>query len=245
MIADHILASTPLAACDVEAATAAAETAAAEERTRAAARSAEGTTGAASDCAWDLDTLREYVRWVKASFQPGMSPDAEQVLMAYYQKQRVLADGGHNTDRVTVRALESLVRMAQVRAQPCMRVHVRVPMPSIRDMLLLPCQREQHWAPPDPGQQRPSPQPGQLQPVRLVCDVSTDHLMSRVAALAPADRDPPGVRQGLEVQAARSQRQLAKMKGPCLACANGMRAALGRHPGPLAAVVEPVLQPEF
>lgn len=61
---------------------------------------------------WSAATLRHYIQWVKARFNPVVTDDAEAILQAYYQQQR--QDRGCSSARATVRLLESLVRVAQV-----------------------------------------------------------------------------------------------------------------------------------
>ena len=65
--------------------------------------------------AWNIDLLRQYLLWVKTSFHPAMSCEAEEVLTGYYKMQRSASDG--NAARSTVRMLESLVRIAQAHAK--------------------------------------------------------------------------------------------------------------------------------
>lgn len=60
-----------------------------------------------------MDTLRQYICWVKEAFQPEMSRDAENTLLAYWQMARSKQD--RQTARSTVRMLESLIRLSQVR----------------------------------------------------------------------------------------------------------------------------------
>jgi DNA helicase MCM9 len=62
---------------------------------------------------WTIDMLQKYVVWAKASFQPSLTAEAEAVLVAYYQSLRQAAD--RSAARTTIRMLESLVRVAQVR----------------------------------------------------------------------------------------------------------------------------------
>ena len=60
-----------------------------------------------------MDMLRQYICWVKDAFQPEMSRDAEDTLLAYWQMAR--NKGDRQTARSTVRMLESLIRLSQVR----------------------------------------------------------------------------------------------------------------------------------
>jgi len=61
---------------------------------------------------WSIDTLQQYICWVQ-QLQPRMTPEAEQVLLRYYQVQR--GASGRDAARTTVRMFESLIRIAQVR----------------------------------------------------------------------------------------------------------------------------------
>ena len=64
---------------------------------------------------WPMARLRQYIAWVKRSFQPHMSAEAERVLQGYWHMVRGAA--GKQAARSTVRMLESLVRLAQVENQ--------------------------------------------------------------------------------------------------------------------------------
>lgn len=59
--------------------------------------------------------LQQYVLWVKETFHPEITPEAEQVLTGYYQLQRNAV--ARSSARTTVRMLESLVRIAQAHAK--------------------------------------------------------------------------------------------------------------------------------
>ena len=39
---------------------------------------------------WDIDKLREYIKYIKTKFEPQMTPEAEQLIMAYYKHMRTL-----------------------------------------------------------------------------------------------------------------------------------------------------------
>ena len=54
--------------------------------------------------------LRQYISWVQ-EFQPGMTEEAEGILMRYYQLQR--QSSSRDAARTTVRMFESLIRTAQ------------------------------------------------------------------------------------------------------------------------------------
>ena len=62
---------------------------------------------------WPLEALRQYIAWVKQTFQPALSAEAEEVLLGYWRLVRNAAD--RQASRSTVRMLESLIRLAQVR----------------------------------------------------------------------------------------------------------------------------------
>jgi hypothetical protein len=67
---------------------------------------------------WSTEELKQYIAWAKTSFHPVLSAEAQQLLLAYYQKQRQLASALHHaSDRITVRFLEGLVRLAQAHAR--------------------------------------------------------------------------------------------------------------------------------
>jgi hypothetical protein len=62
--------------------------------------------------------LRSYIYYVKDAFQPTLTPEAEQVIVNYYQLQRRSNAGNRNQARTTIRMLESLVRLAQGKPKP-------------------------------------------------------------------------------------------------------------------------------
>eukprot|EP00884_Botryococcus_braunii_P009367 jgi/Botrbrau1/18431/Bobra.0072s0022.4 len=71
---------------------------------------------------WNVATLQRYIRWVKACFNPVVSREAETILQAYYQQQRQAF--GHSPARVTIRMLESLIRISQAHARLMARSRV-------------------------------------------------------------------------------------------------------------------------
>ncbi|KAL3154323.1 hypothetical protein ABBQ32_013806 [Trebouxia sp. C0010 RCD-2024] len=71
---------------------------------------------------WDLMTMQQYLLWVKATFHPELSNEAEEVLTGYYKLQRTAVD--RTSSRTTVRMLESLVRSAQAHAKLMARQQV-------------------------------------------------------------------------------------------------------------------------
>jgi DNA helicase MCM9 len=67
------------------------------------------------DASWSVLKLRDYIAYVKSTFQPVMSVEAKQLLMRYYQIQRQSED--RSQGRTTVRLLESLVRLSEAHAK--------------------------------------------------------------------------------------------------------------------------------
>ena len=59
-----------------------------------------------------MEKLRQYICWVKDTFQPDMSREAEKILLEYWQMAR--SNDSRQAARSTVRMLESLVRLSQV-----------------------------------------------------------------------------------------------------------------------------------
>jgi DNA helicase MCM9 len=60
--------------------------------------------------------LRQYLCWVKTSFQPVLTREAEGVLQSYYRVRRAVSDRTEAA-RTTVRLLEGLVRLSQAHAR--------------------------------------------------------------------------------------------------------------------------------
>jgi len=71
---------------------------------------------------WPLSMLRRYIQFVKGYFKPVLTKEAEQVISSYYQLQR--RSGTQNAARITVRMLESLIRLAQAHARLMFRNEV-------------------------------------------------------------------------------------------------------------------------
>jgi DNA helicase MCM9 len=62
---------------------------------------------------WSLERLQAYLAYVKTTFQPGLSAASQTTLKRYYELQR--AADTRSAARTTVRLLDSLVRLSQVR----------------------------------------------------------------------------------------------------------------------------------
>lgn len=71
---------------------------------------------------WCLSMLRRYINFVKGYFKPVLTKEAERVISSYYQLQR--RSGTENAARITVRMLESLIRLAQAHARLMFRNEV-------------------------------------------------------------------------------------------------------------------------
>jgi len=67
-----------------------------------------------SDIPWTIEKLRAYVSLVKKNFQPVISEDAAMILERHYEKCR---SAQSSTIPVTVRFLESLIRLSQAHAR--------------------------------------------------------------------------------------------------------------------------------
>ncbi|GBG29487.1 DNA replication licensing factor, putative [Hondaea fermentalgiana] len=64
---------------------------------------------------WNVDTFQAYLTYIKR-FTPQLSPEAGQILTAYYKAQR-LRDGNKDAGRTTLRLLEALIRLAKAHAR--------------------------------------------------------------------------------------------------------------------------------
>lgn len=73
---------------------------------------------------WNIETLRQYIVWVKSNFNPILTPPAENILSGYYQLRRGTTH--RHAARTTIRLLESLVRLAQAHAKLMARHYVDV-----------------------------------------------------------------------------------------------------------------------
>jgi DNA helicase MCM9 len=69
----------------------------------------------ARESVWGMDKLQSYIQYVKNTYFPEISSNAQKVLSAYYQLQR--ASDLRNAARTTIRLLESLIRLAQAHAK--------------------------------------------------------------------------------------------------------------------------------
>lgn len=72
---------------------------------------------------WSMDKLRAYIAVVKERFQPVMSDESAMLLEAHYEKCRSCQS---NTIPVTVRFLESLIRLSQSHARLMYRNQVTI-----------------------------------------------------------------------------------------------------------------------
>ncbi|UJR36740.1 hypothetical protein I4U23_029455 [Adineta vaga] len=72
---------------------------------------------------WPITKMRDYFMTIKSA-EPEMTEDAETIIKTYYSQSRRLTE---NSDRhITVRQLESTVRLAQAHAKLCFSQHVTV-----------------------------------------------------------------------------------------------------------------------
>lgn len=69
------------------------------------------TTASPNEIIFSFDHIRAYIAWSKAKFSPKISQDANLVLKTYYRYQR--SKDQRNSVRVTIRLLESLIRLAE------------------------------------------------------------------------------------------------------------------------------------
>eukprot|EP00977_Amphora_coffeiformis_P015083 scaffold4374_cov165-Amphora_coffeaeformis.AAC.4 len=81
------------------------------------------TTSRTNQQPWSMDKLRAYVAIVKERFQPVMSDEAARLLEAHYEKCRSCQS---HTIPVTVRFLESLIRLSQAHARLLFRNQVTI-----------------------------------------------------------------------------------------------------------------------
>ena len=88
-----------------------------------AAGDADGSSGTTTNQPWSMDKLRAYIAVVKERFQPVMSDHAAMLLEAHYEKCRSCQS---NTIPVTVRFLESLIRLSQAHARLMYRNQVTI-----------------------------------------------------------------------------------------------------------------------
>ena len=67
---------------------------------------------------WSIEELKAYILFVQQRFKPKLSSSAQRILTRYYQYVR-----SHNRSvaQVTVRLLESLIRLAQAHARLMLR----------------------------------------------------------------------------------------------------------------------------
>ena len=62
---------------------------------------------------WPAEMLQKYLAWSRNEHSPAMTPEAEEVLGWYYRYRRGVAT--RSAAQTTVRLLQSLVRLSQVR----------------------------------------------------------------------------------------------------------------------------------
>ena len=74
---------------------------------------------------WSIERLSTYLHYIKENVHPQLTPDANEILSAYYTAQRS-RDASHNQGRTTIRFLESLIRLAQAHAKICFKDSVDI-----------------------------------------------------------------------------------------------------------------------
>jgi DNA helicase MCM9 len=72
---------------------------------------------------WSTDELTSYIAYVKAAFKPKFTPVADDIITTYYQHQRQRSSF-QDTGRITIRLLESLIRLSQAHARMMFRSEV-------------------------------------------------------------------------------------------------------------------------
>jgi len=80
---------------------------------RAAGAAGKGTVS--SKDVWSIDTLSQYIAYVKHKYQPVMSPPARYLLTRFYYYRRQSDD--RSSALTTVRLLESLLRLSEAHAK--------------------------------------------------------------------------------------------------------------------------------
>ena len=66
---------------------------------------------------WSVEKLKIYLSYIKKNIRPQLTPEANQILSAYYTAQR--SRNAINHSRTTIRFLESSIRLAQAHAKFC------------------------------------------------------------------------------------------------------------------------------
>lgn len=71
---------------------------------------------------WTMDKLQAYFSYIRATFTPMLTDEAQEVLTRYYSKQRVTDN--IDKSRTTIRMLEALIRLAEAHAKIMFRSEV-------------------------------------------------------------------------------------------------------------------------
>lgn len=83
---------------------------------------------------WSMQCLQSYIYHVKRSFNPKLTPFAQEILQRYYAHQR--QSDQSNSTRTTVRLLESLIRLSQAHARLMFR-HIVLSVDAITAIIIL------------------------------------------------------------------------------------------------------------
>lgn len=86
---------------------------------------------------WSLNDVQQYIQLIRRRFEPKFTASAELVIRSYYQKARS-ANANRGSIRVTVRMLESLVRLATAHARLMFRQRVLI-RDAIMAIILIEC----------------------------------------------------------------------------------------------------------
>ena len=85
---------------------------------------------------WNIEQLKSYIAFIKATISPTLSEDAQLVLISYYKQQRNL--DSRNQARTTIRLLESMVRLTEAHARLMFRKEAIV-LDAIFTIVLVEC----------------------------------------------------------------------------------------------------------